>query len=358
MRHRRVFHIVTHFDLGGAEKVAANIASSPNPGFEYHLVEVVRGVGPFANDYIKSAKSLGIILHRSHIRNKKLGIILFPFWFMLSFLRYKPSIIHSHTEIPDVSVFLFHKLCGWMFPGTKYFRTIHNTLLWDRWGKIGKHVEPFYISHHSNIAISIAVREEYNRIWHESPPVVYNGVSEVQQRAFPGIDRTRTNLLFAGRLEPQKGVDVLISVIKKSQGNHDLAFWIVGSGSLYNKMREELKDAKNVFYYESIFELSSYLASFDYLFMPSHFEGLGLLSIEASLAKTPAIINDCIGLNETLPNNWPLKVQGNDINQYLEIILHLDSHNRDELGLDAYRFVNKKFSVENMQNAYETLYSK
>ena len=38
----RIFHIVTHFDMGGAEKVAANIAASQTPGTEYHMVEVMR----------------------------------------------------------------------------------------------------------------------------------------------------------------------------------------------------------------------------------------------------------------------------------------------------------------------------
>ena len=37
----KVFHVVTSFDLGGAERVAFNIASSKSAGFEYHIVEVV-----------------------------------------------------------------------------------------------------------------------------------------------------------------------------------------------------------------------------------------------------------------------------------------------------------------------------
>ena len=39
MKH--VFHIITHLDVGGAERVAFNIAKSDNPAIEYHIVEVV-----------------------------------------------------------------------------------------------------------------------------------------------------------------------------------------------------------------------------------------------------------------------------------------------------------------------------
>ena len=49
----RVFHVITHFDVGGAERVAVNIAKSKTQGIEYHLVEVVRGEGEFSDAFIK-----------------------------------------------------------------------------------------------------------------------------------------------------------------------------------------------------------------------------------------------------------------------------------------------------------------
>ena len=39
----KVFHIITHFDLGGSERVAINICKSKNSQIEYHLFEVLRG---------------------------------------------------------------------------------------------------------------------------------------------------------------------------------------------------------------------------------------------------------------------------------------------------------------------------
>ena len=49
----RVFHVITHFDVGGAERVAVNIAKSKTQGIEYHLVEVVRVEGEFSEAFIK-----------------------------------------------------------------------------------------------------------------------------------------------------------------------------------------------------------------------------------------------------------------------------------------------------------------
>ena len=90
--------------------------------------------------------------------------------------------------------------------------------------------------------------------------------------------------------------------------------------------------------------------------MPSNFEGLGLLSVEASLAKVPTIINQCSGLNETLPENWPLKVERNSVNQFIAIFNNLDSFDKKELGLKAYNFAKEHFSIKKMQSEYECLY--
>lgn len=354
MKRQRIFHIVTHFDLGGAEQVAVNLAKSSD--FECHLIEVARGRGQFSDEFIRNMENGDIKFHRSLVSNKKLGIILFPFWSIFLFFKYRPTIVHSHTEVPDLSVFLFYKLYGWLFREIKYVRTIHNTVLWDQWGRIGRFVEPFFICHHSNIAISFSVRDSYYEKYGETPPVIYNGLEEVEQKPFIGVDHTKTNILFAGRLEYQKGVDELIEIIKKSQDFKEIVFWIIGSGNLYGKIMEIIERTENVRYYKTIYNLSSYVGSFDYLLMPSNFEGLGLMAIEASLAHVPVIINDCPGLIETLPSNWPLKVHNNSQEQYLEIIRHINDYNHESLGKEAYRYVKRNFSVEAMQKAYENLY--
>lgn len=141
----RIFHIITHFDIGGAERVAVNIAKSQTTGMEYHLVEVVRGNGEFSQAFIKGLHDCGICFHRSHITNNKIAILLFPLWFVYLSLKWKPQVIHTHTEIPDLSIYLWNKIFGWMFPSIKYVRTIHNTELWNQWAQIGKKLNIFIL---------------------------------------------------------------------------------------------------------------------------------------------------------------------------------------------------------------------
>lgn len=348
----RIFHIITHFELGGAERVAINIAKSKNPDMEYHLVEVARGRSEFTEKLLKEFQDNRIKYHRSPIRQKKLGIVLFPFWFLFLYLKYRPNIIHTHTEVPDLSAYLFHLIYPWH---KIYLRTIHNTKLWDDWKGIGKKVEKFFISYHSNIAISESVRNCYEKNYHDSRiPLIYNGVEIKEQKSFPELIPGKKNILFAGRLEEQKGVKTLVEVVNRLQDNPEYFFHIVGSGS----QKDELLKLKGSNYslYEKIYDLASYMGAFDYIFMPSNHEGLGLICVEASLSKTPTIINNCLGLNETLPDNWTLKVTDNSIEEYAKLFSRLDTLDYTDLADSAYSFAKGNFSIEQMQQKYEKIY--
>ena len=77
-------------------------------------------------------------------------------------------------------------------------------------------------------------------------------------------------------------------------------FHIISDGSLKNEIYRNLSDGSNVSVCSTMSGLSSYMSSFDYMIMPSEFEGLSILSIEASFAKLQVIINNCSGLKDTL----------------------------------------------------------
>ena len=122
------------------------------------------------------------------------------------------------------------------------------------------------------------------------------------------------------------------------------------------KLCEAIQSLDNIAIYPKIYGLSSYLNSFDYLFMPSNFEGLGLLSVEASLAQTPTIINKCTGLIETLPEDWELSVQNNSVEEFIQLFTRIQEYNYSDLCDKAYQFATSHFSIGKMQRAYESMY--
>ena len=404
----RIFHLITHFSLGGAERVAANIAESQTHGMEYHVVEIMRGRTAYTPKFIGELEKAGVRCHRSwmpdvsfHFLFERIAALLFPLRMLYIMLRWRPDVIHTHTETPDLALYVFSRVFPRMLRRVKIVRTIHNTRLWTGLPRTAQWVEAFFKSRNANIAISDSVRDSYAERFGEVPPIINNGVAEVEQKDYFNIstpqgvhlsqvhqqhlntlggalvssapttpplgfcrlpEQEHLNILFAGRLEPQKGVVVLCKVLKMLAGDARFFFTIAGDGSQRTLVEQTLAEIAaegkplNAELVPPIFGLVGYMQSFDYLFMPSEFEGLSMLSMEASLNRLPVIANACPGLADTLPADWSLLAHGNNIDDYRRIFNLLPTANRDALTQQAYAFAKERFSVRTMQERYEAWY--
>ena len=405
----RIFHLITHFSLGGAERVAANIAESQTHGMEYHVVEIMRGRTAYTPKFIGELEKVGVRCHRSwmpdvsfHFLFERIAALLFPLRMLYIMLRWRPDVIHTHTETPDLALYVFSRVFPRMLRRVKIVRTIHNTRLWTGLPRTAQWVEAFFKSRNANIAISDSVRDSYADRFGEVPPIINNGVAEVEQKDYFNTQQTKfktqnsklnaqqtkfktqnsklkiageaennsklktqnskLNILFAGRLEPQKGVVVLCEVLKMLAGDARFFFTIAGDGSQRTLVEQTLAEIAaegkplNAQLVPPIFGLAGYMQSFDYLFMPSEFEGLSMLSMEASLNRLPVIANACPGLADTLPADWSLLAHGNNIDDYRRIFDLLPTADRDALTQQAYAFAKERFSVRTMQERYEAWY--
>ena len=380
----RTFHLITHFSLGGAERVAANIAESQTHGMEYHVVEIMRGRTAYTPKFIAELEQAGVRCHRSwmpdvsfHFLFERIAALLFPLRMLYIMLRWRPDVIHTHTETPDLALYVFSRLFPFMLRRVKIVRTIHNTRLWTGLPRTARWVETFFKSNNANIAISDSVRDSYADRFGEVPPIINNGVAEVEQKDYFNTSTFNTqhstnlntstpqhlNILFAGRLEPQKGVVVLCEVLKMLAGDARYHFTIAGDGSQRTLVEQTLADIAssgkplNAQLVPPIFGLAGYMQSFDYLFMPSEFEGLSMLSMEASLNRLPVIANACPGLADTLPTDWALLAHNNSLNDYRHIFNELlPTADHNALTQRAYDFAKDRFSVRTMQERYEARY--
>lgn len=391
----RTFHLITHFSLGGAERVAANIAESQTHGMEYHVVEIMRGRTTYTPKFIAELEQAGVRCHRSwmpdvsfHFLFERIAALLFPLRMLYIMLRWHPDVIHTHTETPDLALYVFSRVFPRMLRRVKIVRTIHNTRLWTGLPRTAQWVEAFFKSLGANIAISDSVRDSYAERFGEVPPIINNGVAEVEQKDYFKTQQTKLktqnsefkiageaennsklktqnsklNILFAGRLEPQKGVVVLCEVLKMLAGDARFFFTIAGDGSQRTLVEQTLADIAssgkplNAQLVPPIFRLAGYMQSFDYLFMPSEFEGLSMLSMEASLNRLPVIANACPGLADTLPADWALLAHNNSLNDYRCIFDLLPTADHDALTQRAYDFAKDRFSVRTMQERYEARY--
>lgn len=358
----KIFHIISHLDLGGAERVAVSIAKAQQPGVtSQHIVELQRGRGAYTQQMLAELHQAGIPVHRSplpvfwhfHYLVERLISCLFPLRMLWLWLRYRPDVVHTHTEMPDMALWLSLKL--FPFIHVKVVRTIHNTRLWTGMQWTGPRVERFMQQRRANIAISEGVRDAYvEQYGGPMPPVIHNGVDPSVQKPYPGIIPGKTNILFAGRFENQKGIATLCEIIRTLQGDNRYFFHIFGAGTL-QPVVGQISSLPNVAVHPPMPDIAAVMSSFDYLIMPSLHEGLSILAIEASMNGLPLMANRCTGIIDTLPPDWPLAVDDNDLTQWVRIFKDiLPTVDRQSCINSAKAFAQAHFSIEKMQQEYLT----
>lgn len=353
---KKIFHIITKFDVGGAERIAMNIAKSDSKEFEYHIVEVAQATSEYSKNFIDEAESAGIIVHRSNVKNIRLAILSFHFRLGRLINRYKPDVLHIHTEVPDLAIYISSLSPFCKLRNILIVRTIHNNQLWNSWKAVGQKVESFLQKNSTIVSISKSTQHSYYENYNVKCPIIYNGIEEVEQCIYSGIIKDKINIVFAARMEYQKGLNALINLVSHFGDDSRFHFHIFGSGSEAQKVAQHLGKYNNVTIKDRIFGLSNVIGSFDFLFMPSLFEGLALTPIEAALAGTPSIINSALGLEETMPSNWPLKVVDNDLEQYIKIFDNISSYDYVSLQRMAKDNARDNFLIKDMQKNYEKLY--
>lgn len=112
------------------------------------------------------------------------------------------------------------------------------------------------------------------------------------------LPRDRVNFVFAGRLEPVKGVDLLLDAFARLRTRNIRAhLYLAGTGSLEDKLRAQVKalelaDTVTFLGFLSDEPLASYLRAADAVVIPSRAEALPVVFTEAARFGTPAVAAD------------------------------------------------------------------
>jgi D-inositol-3-phosphate glycosyltransferase len=130
----------------------------------------------------------------------------------------------------------------------------------------------------------------------------------VEARLRLGLDPERPVLLWVGRLERLKGVDILISAAAQL-ARRDFTLLIVGGDERSGALRSELKQqaeaegiGANVRFSGAVphDELPLYYSAADVCVVPSYYESFGLVAVEAMACGTPVVASRVGGLASTV----------------------------------------------------------
>lgn len=369
----KIFQLISSVQLGGAEIVAFNLAEHVGkdlPGqAEISVVELYRTKNNYAHSKRKELKDKNIRVITLSKLSKRMSLLFAPICLIFHILKEKPSIIHSHTDLPDfvLSVSLrFLALFGIRTP--RIIRTIHNTQLWRTHHTLGKITESAYNNEVVAAVSSYAMkayeqlRDKYNLRISSNRQIIYNGCVVPEQRPHPfNIDKSKINIAFCGRFEDYKGMETLIPAIPEIGRLYPncFLFHLIGDGAYKKQLQQLSQERDDVILYEPVPNISTMFHAFDYLWMPSHFEGLTLISIESSFSGVPVIASFAPGLDETLPESWPLKFHLDKIDELYSIFGNIKNgtYSRVELQKMSYNFVSNRFSLNDMIQSYHTIYN-
>jgi len=221
-------------------------------------------------------------------------------------------------------------------------------------------------------------------LWRGAKFVIPNssGLSKLAQKTFDmnfvmipnGVDNTtffpikRQNtsvmkMLFIGRLIPQKGLDVLLKALYKIKSN--LPHWkltIVGQGPYYSKYQElankyNLNDNLEWKGWLDFKQIPELYRMHDIFILPSRFEGMASVVLQAMASGCAIISSDVFGAEELVKdgkNGYIVPVE--DDTALSEKILEI-YRNNNYLKFAEYSYqLSKKFHWKYIGQRYENLY--
>ncbi|CAN7689903.1 glycosyltransferase [Paenibacillus sp. LjRoot153] len=216
----------------------------------------------------------------------------------------------------------------------------------------------------TDIIINISKHEQENSLKLGLSPVksviIYNGVK--RETSNNDIDlivnEAKINLLFVGRFDKQKGLDILIDIfIKNNFNNIDL--YLAGTSVLNNT--QELDLPKNVYQLGWIpnNSIDSYYRRFDAVVIPSRWEGFGLVAIEAMKNKKCVIASNRGALPELVIDNYNgYSFSLDNTIELVKIIAGLEKEQLKILGENGYKYFIENFTSDRMNKEIIAQYNK
>lgn len=178
--------------------------------------------------------------------------------------------------------------------------------------------------------------------------------SEVAEALWPG-DRIR--VLFVGRLDHEKGVDVLLAAMKLIG---DKAYAIVVGAAVvsgYESALEQLDNVKYVGWLERE-KIRPLYATADVLVVPSRYEAFGLSAVEAMRAGLPVIASRVGGLPEVVIDAVTGRmVDPGRPDQLAAAILSMSKAQSQEMGLNARERFVQDFQIERTVEELHQVYA-
>ena len=188
--------------------------------------------------------------------------------------------------------------------------------------------------------------------------VIYNGVKDKNCDYSMDENNNKIKLLFVGRLDKTKGIDILLDIYNKYKFEN-LHLYIIGESVLDNI---KIKINNNITYFGWIDnkDIDKYYQMCDVVVMPSRWDGFGLVAVEAMRNSKPVIVSNRGALPELVKNRingYVFKL--NEEDSLKNILLNLDKKFLKKMGMRGRNIYLENFTdkifVKKIYNLYKNI---
>ena len=363
MISKKITHLITTIERGGAEKQLLTLASEQvQSGL---MVEVIflKGKSELKKEFEESGVEVNqLLVGKSFLEQIAL---------LSNYIRKNPSPIHAHLPKSE--------LLAAIVVSNKYFIfTRHNSEpCWPGGPRIVSNLLSRFVCKRASqgIAISNAVKS-YLIKRGEIPTgyiidVVYYGFQKNGSTNSTGMNSI-TNLINGqssnfkigtiGRLVPQKDYPTLLNTfsnVLKSVPNIEL--YVVGEGYLEKdliELSESLGIKDKVHWLGKTEYINEFLSKIDLFILPSKYEGFGLVLLEAMVAKKPIIAANNSAIPEVLGKTYEGLFLTGDANALAQQIkIAISDKNFSERLVQSYSSQLSSFNPSDMNKYIKSIYS-
>lgn len=352
----KVVHIVTTIDLGGAEKQLLVLATcQKEKGLDVEII-FLKGKPALLNDF----NAAGIRVHAEFS-----NLNFFQQFRKLSTMRTtKNRVFHAHLPRAEL-------LCSLSLKKGAFLVTRHNAeQFFPKAPKfISVLLSRFVLARaFASISISKAVSDFLRASFElslKSPNyVIYYGLpkSKVSTKKLKQPQLKSLRIGTIARHVHQKNIPLLLETFKKltERDTFDGKLFIVGVGPLTEELKMlsmNLGIAKSITWIEQTRDVERFYQSLDFFILTSHYEGFGLVLLEAMQQGIPVVARDISAIPEVLGEGHPGLLESSNPNEFASRILEMVTNR--ELLKECIKYQHKRldtFLIDNAEISHRNLY--
>ncbi len=362
----KVAEFIPRLEFGGVESMILNyISHLPSKDiFEFHIISQ----DIYDPNCVQLFTDLGIVVHLVTHKKKNIFKHCIEVWEILKKQQF--DVVHSHMTLMNFYVLFMARLLG---VGTRISHS-HNAFkmslfkVWfvlpimrylnkkaaNVWMACGYEAGAFLfgnkeMENQKVIILNNAIDENEFK---------YNEIKRKKIRSKLGI-KNEYVIGHIGRFMEQKNHIYLIDVFARVLQNiPDAKLILIGAGDLYENIKNrsiELGISNSVFFIGNVTNPQDYYQAMDVFILPSLFEGLPVVAIEAQAAGLKCIISDNVDKRcKITPNVEFLSVNKKDYNLWVEHIILSKNGGRDSNAINY--IVSKGYSIKIEAKKLENLY--